>query len=70
MPSRTLSPRDQGFTLVEVLVAMAVLAIALTAGLRLINQQTRFASALEDRVFAHWVAMNTMAERQLGLAEG
>ncbi|MEL6452384.1 MAG: type II secretion system minor pseudopilin GspI [Pseudomonadota bacterium] len=54
----------------EVLVAVAVLAIALVASLRLISQQTRFASALETRVFAHWVAANALEERRLGLTQG
>lgn len=72
MPARRLTPRRQsrqaGFTLVEVLVAMAILAIALGASLRLISQQTRVTAALEDRVFAHWVALNTLEERRLGLS--
>lgn len=61
---------DGGFTLVEVLCAMVVLAIALVASIKLINNQTRYADALEDRVFAHWVAMNALAERRLGLSRG
>lgn len=56
---------EQGFTLLEVLVALAVVAIALGALLASAGTQTRSAAALQDRVFAHWVAMNRATELQL-----
>jgi general secretion pathway protein I len=62
--------KDRGFTLVEVLFAVAVLSIALVASLRLINQQTRATAGLTERVFAHWVALNTLEERRLGINNG
>lgn len=56
---------DSGFTLVEVLVALAILAIALGALVKGITQNAHNAASLRDRTIAHWVAANTMAEFQL-----
>lgn len=70
MPTRRLIHlrADRGFTLVEVLTAVAVLSIALVASFKLINQQTRAAAGLNDRVLAHWVALNHLEERRLGIS--
>jgi general secretion pathway protein I len=53
-----------GFTLLEVLVALAVVAIALGAVVEGVSVQTANAAALRDRVLAHWVAMNRVVEWQ------
>lgn len=52
----------RGFTLIEVLVALAVIAIALSGALKLATDNVTNAAALEEKVFAHWVAMNRVAE--------
>lgn len=54
-----------GFTLLEVLVALAILALALGAGIRAAGSNIDNASYLRDRTFAHWVAMNRLAEMQI-----
>ena len=54
-----------GFTLLEVLVALAVVAIALGALVAAAGTHTRSGAAIQDRAFAHWVAMNRIAELQL-----
>lgn len=51
-----------GFTLLEVLVALAVVAIAMGALLSSGGNVALSASRLEDKVFAHWVANNRMLE--------
>jgi general secretion pathway protein I len=57
--------RRSGFTLVEILVALAILAIALTAGMRALAQATDTASALKARTLALWVAQNQLAAAQI-----
>ncbi len=58
--------RDQsGFTLLEVLVALAVLAAALGALIGGIGQSADYASQLRDKTFAQWVALNKITEIQL-----
>ena len=54
-----------GFTLVEILVALAIVAIALTAGMRALAQATDTASALKARTLALWVAQNRLAAAQI-----
>ncbi len=54
-----------GFTLVEVLVAVAVLAIALSAVIGAMAQQAKNAGYLRDKTLAVLVAHNRLAELQL-----
>jgi len=54
----------RGFTLLEVLVALAVVAIALGAVIEGVSVQAAHAAELRDRVLAHWVAMNRVVEWQ------
>ncbi|MGD8709389.1 MAG: type II secretion system minor pseudopilin GspI [Ectothiorhodospiraceae bacterium] len=57
--------RHSGFTLIEVLVALAIIALGLAAVIQAAGQSTANASALRDRTFAHWVAMNKLTEMQV-----
>jgi general secretion pathway protein I len=57
--------RRRGFTLVEVLVALAILAVALAAGFRSVAQSSDSATALKARTLALWVAQNRLAAAQL-----
>jgi general secretion pathway protein I len=54
-----------GFTLLEVMVALAVLAIALAALIKGVSANSANAAYLRDKSFAHWVGMNVVAEQQL-----
>jgi general secretion pathway protein I len=58
-------PRLRAFTLVEVLVALALLAVALTAGMRALAQSADSAGNLKARTLALWVAQNRLAAAQL-----
>ncbi len=54
--------KHKGFTLLEVLAALAVVAIALTALFSALTQGTRLTSRVEERMIGNWVASNTMTE--------
>jgi len=53
-----------GFTLIEVLVALAIVAIALLAALRVAAQGTSNVGELRARLLAGWVAENRLAEHR------
>ena len=53
-----------GFTLIEVLVALAIVAIALMSALRAAGQGTNNLSELRSRLLAGWVAENLLAEHR------
>jgi general secretion pathway protein I len=55
----------RGFTLLEVLVALAVLAIAMAALIKGGADNARGAAYLRDKTLAQWVAMNVVAEQRL-----
>jgi general secretion pathway protein I len=55
----------RGFTLVEVMVALAVLAAAFAAGYRALGQSTGNVDLLKRRTLAQWVAQNQLALLQL-----
>jgi general secretion pathway protein I len=55
----------RGFTLVEVLVAVAIVAITLTAGLKAAGALTDNAQRLTDIVNAQWCADNALTNLKL-----
>ena len=57
--------RAAGFTLLEVLVALVVLALSLGAVIQATGDYTINQAYLRDRTFAEWVARNRLAEEQL-----
>lgn len=57
--------RARGFTLVEVLVALLVVALALFAVIGVMAQQSRNAAHYKEKTLALWVAHNRLAELQL-----
>ena len=62
------SPRvagTRGFTLIEVLVALVVVATGLTAALVVLDAGSRRALAVEARTIGTWVALNRLAELRL-----
>jgi general secretion pathway protein I len=56
--------RRSGFTLIEVLVALAIVSIALLSALRAAGQGTNNVGELRARVLAGWVAENRLAEHR------
>lgn len=60
-PPLTRSTPQHGFTLLESLVALAILAIALAAALRAAGASTAHADDMRTRLLADWVAQNRYA---------
>lgn len=54
-----------GFTLIEILVALAVIATAVAAVVAGVSGYVNNAGYLRDRTVAQWVVMNKIAEMQL-----
>jgi general secretion pathway protein I len=65
MPKQKMK-KNKGFTLLEVLVALAVFAVAAMALMRVSESQLRLSKTLEEKTFAHWVALNMLTEMQIG----
>jgi len=63
-PQFEMTARRKGFTLVEVLVALAIVAIALMSALRAAGQGTNNVGELRSRLLAGWVAENLLAEHR------
>jgi len=61
--SSILNPQScqKGFTLLESLIALAILAIALAAVLRATSASTNHVDALRERLLADWIAQNRLA---------
>ena len=69
MTSTTKCYRQRGFTLIEVMVALTVVAVTLPALLFLLSQQIDGTAYLRDRSVAQWVAADRVAEVQLAVAK-
>jgi general secretion pathway protein I len=58
---------EAGFTLIEVLIALAILTIALTAIIKSTAQTTKHAMYLQNKVVASWVGTEVMNEALAGI---
>lgn len=56
---------ERGFTLIEVMVALAIVALALTAMAGSMNTMIDNASTMRERTYASWIAQNKIAELRL-----
>lgn len=60
--------RTRGFTLVEVLVALVIVAAGAAAVLASLNSAATSTTYLREKTFAQWIAGNRMAETRLASA--
>lgn len=58
--------RAGGFTLLEVMVAMFIVAIGLIAAYNGVIQMAHSTTTLRERAFADWIAMNQLTELRVG----
>jgi general secretion pathway protein I len=61
--------RTRGFTLVEVLVALVVVALGLTALMVAVNGTARTSGFLRDKSLAQWIALNRLSEVRLNVTK-
>lgn len=54
--------RDAGFTLIEVMVSLVIVAISLTAIAVTMGGMLNTATTLRDRTYASWIAQNKIVE--------
>ena len=57
--------RSRGFTIIEVMVALAIVAFSLTAIAASMGQMIDTANAMRERTYASWIAQNKIAEMRL-----
>jgi len=60
---------NQGFTLIEVLLALSIVAIALTALLIASSQNVINTQRIKDKMIGHWVAKQGANQIQLGMVQ-
>jgi general secretion pathway protein I len=58
------SADSRAFTLIEVLIALAIVAVALMAAMRAAGQGTQSVEEMRSRLLASWVAQNRLAEHR------
>jgi general secretion pathway protein I len=61
--------RSAGFTLVEVLVALVIVAMGLAALMIAVSSTARTSGALRDKTLAQWMALNRLSEVRLNLVK-
>ena len=66
--NRLVRGRTAAFTLIEVMVALVIVAVSLSAVLASVSQQVRYAGSIQERTFASWIAQNRIAEIRLSNA--
>ncbi len=66
--SFSLRGRYGAFTLIEVMVALVIVAISLSAVIASISQMVQVATAMQERTYANWIAQNKITELRLSNA--
>jgi len=62
--------KAQGFTLLEIMIALAIFAIASASLIKNATQTIRQTSIIQDRTIAYWIAENELNQIRLAPREG
>lgn len=62
MTATKFAQRQSGFTLIEILVALSIVAVALAAVIQSTGNAINHSGHLRDKIFAQWVADNLFSE--------
>ncbi len=62
--------RNDGFTLVEVLVALVIVAVGMSALMGALSSSARTVAYMQDKTFAEWVALNQISNVRIVLQQG
>lgn len=65
IPHHCAPSTEAGFSLIEVVIALAVIAIAMGALIDSSSSATRHTLHLRDKTLAHWVGMNELSKLQI-----
>jgi len=57
--------RSQGFTLIEVLAALVIVALGMLGVIQAVTQTARNGTYMREKTLAHWIALNLVTERRL-----
>lgn len=62
--------RSRGFTLIEVMVALLIVSIGLSALMITVSSTARTSGYLRDKTIAQWIALNRISEVRLNINTG
>lgn len=65
MKNFCINKQNAGFTLIEVMVALTIIAISLSALLSTSGTQANSVSYLKHKTLAHWVAVNELTQLRI-----
>lgn len=57
--------RERGFTLLEVMVALIIVALGMLGAIQAVSQSASNSGYMRDKTLAHWVAMNRLTQVRL-----
>jgi general secretion pathway protein I len=61
---------QSGFTLIEVLVALVIVAVGMSALMGALSSSAKTVVYMQDKTFAEWVGLNQIANLRLQLTQG
>jgi len=70
LSGRRQAGREMGFTLIEVLVALVIVAVGMSVLMGALSSSAKSVIYMQDKTFAEWVALNKIALLRVSLQQG